>query len=65
MINEIQGHPRKYGRYIDLSDVFSDVRDSMFYTLVHLRDVGYSLIAENIYKNLQCGPEPLYILHML
>lgn len=56
LIEEIQGHPHKYGRYIDLSDVFSDVRESMFYTLVHLRDVGYSLIAENIYKSLLSEP---------
>lgn len=52
VIKDIEKRPQQCGRYIDLSDVFRDEKKAMFFTLVHLRDVGYSLIAENIVASL-------------
>ena len=48
IIDEIQKFPRKYGNYLNLSDIFMNEKESMFFTLVHLRDVGYQKVAEKI-----------------
>jgi hypothetical protein len=37
---------------VSLLDIFKKEKRSVFYTLVHLNDLGYKLIAEEIYKNL-------------
>ena len=37
---------------INLLDIFKSEKRSVFYTLVHLNDLGYKLIAEEIYENL-------------
>ena len=52
IIDEVQKFPQKYGNYLDLSDIFMNEKDSMFFTLVHLRDVGYQKVAEKITKFL-------------
>ena len=43
---------KKYLRVINLLDIFKEEKRSVFYTLVHLNDLGYKIIAEEIYRNL-------------
>ena len=43
---------KKYLNVINLLDIFKEEKQSVYYTLVHLNDLGYKLVAERIYKNL-------------
>ncbi len=43
---------KKSFNVINLLDIFKSEKRSVFYTLVHLNDLGYKLIAEKIYENL-------------
>ena len=37
---------------VSLLDIFKKEKQSIFYTLVHVNDLGYKIMAEEIYKNL-------------
>jgi len=37
----------------DIADMFADEREQMFFTLVHLTDLGYLRIAERIHETLR------------
>ena len=40
------------GSVTDLCDVFQNEPETMFYTLVHLNDLGYEKIAKSIYETI-------------
>ena len=37
---------------VPAQSAFKEEKQSVYYTLVHLNDLGYKLVAERIYKNL-------------
>ena len=42
---------------VNLLDIFNKEKQSIFYTLVHLNDLGYKLLAKTIFENLLTNQE--------
>ena len=42
-----------YIKYLDLTDVFNDVDDVIFFDKAHITDKGYKILSEKISKELQ------------
>jgi len=53
VVDRIRESPEEFGPVLDLSEMFLDEREKMFYTLVHLTDAGYVRMAERIYGVLR------------
>ena len=51
------------GTVVDISDMFLDETETMFFSLVHLTDIGYRRMAERVYETLVShhvsGPDDL------
>ena len=43
---------RDVGVVVDIGDMFLDEKETMFFSLVHLTDVGYRRMAERVYETL-------------
>ena len=50
VMKQVSEHPSKYGFVHNLIDIFRNNDKENFFTLVHLNDSGYEIIAKNIYK---------------
>ena len=50
VINETSNYNEKYGFVHSFLDIFKNDKNSNFFTLVHLKDSSYEIIAKNIYK---------------
>lgn len=50
VVGKTSGREREYGRVLNLSDMMADETETLFYTLVHLNDRGYAMIAEAIHR---------------
>ena len=51
LIDAVNG-PDEYGQVIDLSDIFYEEQETMFYSPVHCTDAGYELIAQRMYGTI-------------
>lgn len=45
-------HPENHTSITDLSGLFRESKDNIFYTLVHMTDLGYRLVADKMYQTL-------------
>lgn len=52
LLRDVQKRPQNFGIVEDLCDLFNDEKETMFYTLVHLTDQGYHVVAQRMYNAL-------------